>query len=533
MSSVSSSIDLIPVSRALITVSDKTGLREFASELHRLGVEIFSTGGTRAHLLEASIPAREIAEYTQFPEMMDGRLKTLHPKIFGGILARHDRASDRQALKDFEIQLFPLVVVNLYPFAETISRPGTTTAQAIEQIDIGGPSLIRAAAKNHLFTSVLTQACQYGDLLEELRTQGGTRRQLRERLAREAFAVTAEYDRRIADYLDQQFASEGEDYPPRWRKSWNLLGTLRYGENPHQTAALYQDPQVGQNTLATAEKLHGKELSYNNYLDLEAVRRLLTEFPNDGACVIVKHNNPCGAAISDQSLADAARKGLDGDPQSAFGSIVGLNREVDVSTAEVLCRPQQFIEAILAPSYHPDALQMLTTIPKWKGNVRILAVGFESVPRDHWVMRNIQGGILVQEADNRPIDETNWKVVTQVAPSETQKQDLRFAWKICRHVRSNAITIAKDGVLLGVGAGQMSRVDSVEIALRKGGNRIKGGSLASEAFFPFADSIELASQHGISGVIQPGGSRNDPEVIAACDRAGIAMIFTGIRHFSH
>lgn len=528
-----SSVDLVSISQALITVSDKTGLREFAAELVANGITIFSTGGTRAHLLEASIPAREIAEYTQFPEMMDGRLKTLHPKIFGGILARHHLDADRRAIKEHDILLFPLVVVNLYPFAATIARPDTTTAQAIEQIDIGGPSLIRAAAKNHLFTTVATSTCQYRAILDELQAQGGIRLALRQQLARDAFAHTAEYDRLIADYFDCKFAAREEKFPQQYRRSWSLVGTLRYGENPHQAAALYKEPSLRGKTLANAEQLHGKELSYNNYLDLEAVRRILVEFPRDPACVIVKHNNPCGAAISSAGLADATKKGLDGDPVSAFGSIVGLNQVVDPATAEVLCRPQQFIEAILAPAFDPEAFEMLTSIPKWKANVRLLTADLSDSGNDSWILRPIQGGILVQEEDHLPVDEATWNTVTMAQVSERQLADLRFAWKLCRHVRSNAITVAKDGVLLGVGAGQMSRVDSVEIAIRKGGDRIQGGCLASEAFFPFPDSIELAARGGIRAIIQPGGSRNDEDVIEACNQAGIAMILTGIRHFSH
>ncbi len=523
----------IPIQTALISVSDKRELREFAAGLVELGIHLLSTGGTRRFLIEASLPAQEISDYTGFPEMMDGRLKTLHPKVFGGILARHERSDDRQSLADHQIDLIPLVVVNLYPFAETIARPGVTPDEAIEQIDIGGPSLIRAAAKNHAYTTIVTKSCQYTEVLSAIRTHGGVPLELRRRLAAEAFAMTAEYDRHIADYFACVTHTGASPFPDRLRRSWDLAGTLRYGENPHQQGALYRDPAGAAESLVQARRLHGKELSYNNYLDLDAALRLIREFPDHAAAAVVKHNNPCGGAISSVGLAEATANAMEGDPVSAFGSIVGLNRIVDAATAEVLCRPNQFIEAVVAPGFEPAAFEILTTKPKWKNNVRLMELGNLPVAEGKWNLRQIDGGLLVQEADDRRIDESTWRVVTETQPTTTQREDLLFTWRVVRHVRSNAIAVAYKSTLLGVGAGQMSRVDSVEIALRKGGDRIRGGVLASDAFFPFADSIELAAQAGITAIVQPGGSRNDPDVIASCNHHGIAMVFTEVRHFSH
>lgn len=526
----------VKIRRALISVSDKQGLIPFAQGLAAAGVEIYSTGGTASHLRQAGVVVRDVSEYTQFPEMMDGRLKTLHPKIFGGILARHDREDDRQALSQHQILTFELVVVNLYPFAETISRGDVTKAQAIEQIDIGGPSLVRAAAKNHAFTTIATHPSQYSEILAAVATHGVTDKYLRERLAGAAFAHTAAYDQMIAAYFARQSLLEPDHhdqspFAPIIQIALERHSALRYGENPHQQAALYRwSPPQGQ-TLVDAEQLSGKELSYNNWLDLDSAWSIAISLPNASASVI-KHNNPCGAA-SANLLAEAAQKALDGDPVSAFGSIIGFNQTVDVATAEVLCTPGLFIEAIVAPRFEPAAVQLLTTKPKWRQNVRLMQIGETSGPTSFTTYRQISGGMLLQDDDLQADVPAEWKVVTQTQPDTRLWNELQFSWAIVRHIKSNAIAVTRDQSLCGAGAGQMSRVDSVEIALQKAGDRAKGAVLASDAFFPFPDSIERAAMAGIAAIIQPGGSKRDDEVIAACNERGIPMIFTGRRHFKH
>lgn len=515
--------------RALISVSDKTGLAAFARALTARGVEIFSTGGTRKRLESEGIAVRDIAQYTGFPEMMHGRLKTLHPKVFGGILCRYDQAEDMQALEEHEILTFPLVVVNLYPFAQTIAREGVTMAEAIEQIDIGGPSLVRAAAKNHAFMTIATSASQYDQILQEVQANGSTSLELRRRLAGEAFAHTAGYDRMIADYFAGQTAQDG--LPGTIVMSLNRRAVLRYGENPHQKAALYGSGQAMSGGVVTGRQLHGKELSYNNLMDLDSALGIVRSFA-DPAAVVIKHNNPCGAAEA-TTLAEALRLAMAGDPLSAFGSVIGLNRVVDAATAEVLCAPNLFVEAIAAPDFEPQALELLTTRPKWKVNVRLMAVGPLARGAAYLACRPIEGGALVQEADVLADPEQEWKVVTEVQPSARHWPDLRFAWEMVRHVKSNAIVLCKERMLLGAGAGQMSRVDSVEISIKKAGDRAPGSVLGSDAFFPFPDSIERAAAAGVVAIIQPGGSKNDGDVIAACNQHRMAMIFTGRRHFKH
>ncbi|HLA85492.1 MAG TPA: bifunctional phosphoribosylaminoimidazolecarboxamide formyltransferase/IMP cyclohydrolase [Thermoguttaceae bacterium] len=517
------------VKRALVSVSDKTGLAELARGLAAAGVEIYSTGGTRKHLEAAGLAVRDVAQYTGFPEMMDGRLKTLHPKIFGGILCRHDRPDDMSALDDHDILTFELVVVNLYPFEQTVARGNVTIDEAIEQIDIGGPSLVRAAAKNHAFTTIATRAEQYPTILEQIKAHGCTDLALRRRLAREAFDHTARYDRAIADYFACQ-AAENE-FPPTVTLSFDRQAELRYGENPHQKAAVYVDRRAAGPSVATAEQLNGKELSYNNLLDLDSALAIVRQF-DAPAVAVLKHNNPCGAAVADK-LAEATGRAMAGDPQSAFGSVLGMNRPVDAATAEVLAEPGLFVEAIVAPAFEPDALEILTTRPKWKANVRLLATGPLPPLVGHWAYRAIEGGLLMQEADVLADDETEWQVVTQAQPTDAQLADLRFAWTMVRFVKSNAITVCKDRMLLGAGAGQMSRVDSVEIAIAKAADRVRGAALGSDAFFPFPDSIERAAAAGIAAVIQPGGSRNDQQAIDACNQHKLPMIFTGRRHFRH
>lgn len=518
----------VAIQRALVSVSDKQGLAEFVQALAERGVEIFSTGGTRRYLESAGVAVRDVSEYTGFPEMMDGRVKTLHPKVHGGILCRRDHPEDMEAIAEHGILPFDLVVVNLYPFEQTVARPGVSEAEVIENIDIGGPSLVRAAAKNFAFVAVATSPQQYPEILEQVRTSGGTRLELRRKLAGEAFAHTARYDRAIAEYFA---GSGGGEFPLVLLLAYRRKEVLRYGENPHQRGALYAEYNGSGGSVVTAEKLHGKELSYNNLLDLESALEIVRAFAEPAASVI-KHNNPCGAAEHPE-LAEALRQALAGDPVSAFGSVLGLNRPVDRATAELLCEPGLFIEAIVAPDFTPEALEILTTRPRWKANVRLMRSGRLDGPRPTWAYRPIEGGMLVQDADILPDPEDAWKVVTQTTPTEAQWADLRFAWAVVRHVKSNAITVAKDRTLLGAGAGQMSRVDSVEIALKKAGDRARGGVLASDAFFPFPDSIELAARAGITAIIQPGGSRADEDVIAACNRYGLAMVFTGRRHFKH
>jgi phosphoribosylaminoimidazolecarboxamide formyltransferase/IMP cyclohydrolase len=525
------------VERALITVSDKTGLAEFARGIVKLGVELFSTGGTRRHLADAGIPVRDVAEYTGFPEMMDGRVKTLHPKIHGGILCRRDHAEDMEALDRHGIASFELVVVNLYPFEKTVAKPGVTIDEAIENIDIGGPSLTRSAAKNHAFVTIATDASQYAAILAQLREHGATTPELRRELAAAAFARTAEYDAAIAAYFQTILPREGSagGQPPQPASSATLQlqrrTSLRYGENPHQTAALYAFADAGSHALINARQLHGKELSYNNLLDLDAALACVRFLPRPSIAVL-KHNNPCGAATA-ATVAEAAAKAWDGDPLSAFGSVLGVNAPVDAAMAEFLAEPGKFVEAIIAPEFKPDAIQILTTKPKWRDNVRLLAVGAIEPGRGTGQWRQIDGGMLWQDADDLPDDESQWQVVSDTQPSAALHDDMAFAWTVCRHVKSNAIVLVRDGALVGAGAGQMSRVDSVEIAIRKAGGRSQGAVLASDAFFPFDDSIHAAAQAGVAAVIQPGGSRRDDEVIAACNKYGLPMIFTGRRHFRH
>jgi len=516
------------VQRALLSVSDKSGLAAFARGLVAAGVELFSTGGTRKHLAEENIPVRDIAEYTGFPEMMDGRLKTLHPKVHGGILCRHDNADDMRSLAEHGILTFELVVVNLYPFESTVARRDVTWDEAVEQIDIGGPTMVRAAAKNHAFTTIATVPAQYAAILDQIAAHGGTTFELRRRLAAEAFAHTARYDRAIADFFAGRL--ETEPFPAEVALLLTRKSVLRYGENPHQRAALYALPGGGAN-LVSARQLHGKELSYNNLLDLDSALGIVRRLAEPAAAVI-KHNNPCGAAAA-ETLDAALERALAGDPLSAFGSVLGLNRAVDAASAEVLARPGLFIEAIVAPGFDDDALQILTTKPKWKANVRLLAGGALDGPPAPWAFRWLDGGMLMQEADVQSDPEELWRVVTEARPTDAQAADLRFAWEMVRHVKSNAIVLCKNRMLLGAGAGQMSRVDSVEIAVKKAGERAEGSVLGSDAFFPFPDSIERAAAAGVTAIIQPGGSKNDDAVIAACNRAGLPMLFTGRRHFKH
>ena len=517
------------VRRALISVSNKLGLVDFARGLVSAGVEIYSTGGTRRHLESDQIAAREIADYTGFPEMLGGRLKTLHPKVFGGILCRFDCEEDVTAIEEFGICGFELVVVNLYPFEATVAREDVTPTDAIEQIDIGGPSLVRAAAKNHAFVTVATNPEQYSSILDQISAQSRTTLELRQRLAAEAFVRTAQYDQAISEYLGKQFRDD--EFLPTIHLALRRKNVLRYGENPHQRAALYASDSDGGANLVSARQRHGKELSFNNLLDLDSALVIVRSLP-DCATVVVKHNNPCGAA-SAETLSESAARAIEGDPVSAFGSVLGFNHPVDTRTAEVLTEPNRFIEAIVAPDFEDGAVQILTTRPKWKNNVRLVQVGGLDERFDGRQYRNIAGGFLVQDADHCEDPPDTWKVVTQRHPTDKQMEDLRFAWSVVRHVKSNAILLARERAVCGVGAGQMSRIDSASIAIHKAGSSAAGSVMGSDAFFPFADSIDLAAKAGVTAIIQPGGSRRDDEVIAACDEHDMTMVFTGRRHFRH
>ncbi len=521
--------------RALVSVSDKSGLEPFIKGLVQLGFEIISTGGTRKFLEHANVPVMDISSYTGFPEIMDGRVKTLHPKVHGAILGRPDLAEDAVAIREHGIVPFELVVVNLYPFEQTIAKPGVTVAEAIENIDIGGPSMVRSSAKNHAYVGVVSSPCQYGRVLEQLQT-GKLTPEFRSQLAAAAFEMTARYDRAIADYMAKLDAPAEATQAAAFDDTLNLQFKkrfeLRYGENPHQKAAFFVEPTFASHTLAAAEQLNGKELSYNNLLDVDAALAIVREF-DQPAAVVIKHNNPCGCAIG-STLAEAFRKAYDGDPVSAFGSVIGFNREIDLATAELLCEPGRFVEAIICPGYAAGAFEALTTKPKWKNNVRLLKLPSLTAAGETMLeYRRVSGGLLVQDRDDRPDPQADWKFVTKRTPTDAELTDLKFGWLVCKHVKSNAIVYVKDGMAVGVGAGQMSRLDSAEIAAKKSGERSQGGIVASDAFFPFRDGIDAAAKAGIRAVIQPGGSVKDEEVIAAANEHGMAMIFTGRRHFKH
>ncbi len=532
-------MSLRTVRRALLSVSDKTGLVAFARGLAAFQVELISTGGTRKVLAEAGLKVRDIAEATGFPEMLDGRVKTLHPRIHGGILAVRDNPEHMQTLQAHDILPIDLVVCNLYPFEATVARPGATHEEIVENIDIGGPSMVRSAAKNYRDVAVITDPGQYAAILDEMhRSNGGLTLAMREGLAAAAFARTAAYDGAIANYFTSvDRDSQPDQYEP-FRAALNLhfdrRQLLRYGENPHQRAAFYVEPNPPVGSLSRAEVLHGKELSYNNLLDLDSALNLVREF-SEPAAVVVKHNNPCGAACAN-SLVEAFRNAYEGDPLSAFGGILGFNREVDEATALQISEPNRFVECIVAPSYTDAAFQVLTTRPSWKKNVRILRAGsldgadHRSANLDY---RRIRGGLLVQDRDASGDDFAQLKVVTKRAPTEEELRELRFAWLVCKHVKSNAIVLGKGGKIVGVGAGQMSRVDSVHMAVRKAGERSKGSVMASDAFFPFRDNVDEAARAGVTAIVQPGGSVRDAESIQACDEHGLAMVFTGVRHFRH
>jgi phosphoribosylaminoimidazolecarboxamide formyltransferase/IMP cyclohydrolase len=519
----------LPIRRALLSVSDKTGLVELARALERRGVEIISTGGTARALSEAGVTVREVSSYTGFPEIMDGRVKTLHPKIHGGLLGR--RGVDDAVMAQHEIGAIELLVVNLYPFAETVARTGCTYEDAVENIDIGGPAMVRAAAKNHASVAVVVDPADYVGLLDELAVhEGGTTLATRSRLAAKAFGHTARYDSMVSGYLLTQHAIPQEPFPKVLPLVFEKVQDLRYGENPHQLAAFYRETLARGAGVAQARVLQGKDLSFNNIADadtaIECVRQL-----SESACVIVKHANPCGVAVAASSR-EAYELAYRTDPTSAFGGIIAFNRELDAATAGAIIE-RQFVEVIAAPSVHADAVKILAGKP----NVRVLELGnLSAAATSPFEYRSVTGGLLVQTRDNGMITPADLKVVTKRKPTDAELADLFFAWRVCKFVKSNAIIYARGGATIGVGAGQMSRVYSSRVAAMKAADEkleVRGAVMASDAFFPFRDGLDVAAEYGIAAVIQPGGSKRDDEVIAAADQHGMAMVFTGMRHFRH
>ena len=527
------------ISRALLSVFDKTGIVDLATALHERGVELLSTGGTYAAIKGAGLPVIEVSDYTGFPEMMDGRVKTLHPKIHGGLLCLRDDDAHTSIAAEHDIGMIDLVVVNLYPFEETCNEAGATLSDKIEKIDIGGPSMLRSAAKNHKFVTVVTEADDYDQLITEMSEHNNaTTLAFRQACARKVFRCTSRYDALIADELLREAATEDaalketELLPSQLALPLRKIQDLRYGENPHQQAAFYEVRLPGANSLSAATQRNGKELSYNNIMDCDGAWELVKEFTTP-ACAVIKHTNPCGCA-TDDTVVGAFRKAYDGDPQAAFGSIIAFNRELDAATAEVLAEPGRFVEAIIAPSFSDEAFTILTTKPKWKKNVRIIDAGaISALPWDARYVKNVLGGLLVQTYDNTAWNASENKVVTKRQPTEQELADLAFAWPLVKHLKSNAICLVKDGQLVGAGAGQMSRVNSSWIAAELAGDRAKGSVLGSDAFFPFPDGVEAAAKAGVTAIVQPGGSKGDPDVIKAADDNDIAMIFTGQRHFRH
>ncbi len=516
------------VSRALLSVSDKSGIVEFARALAALGVQILSTGGTAKLLEKEGIAVTEVSAYTGFPEMLDGRVKTLHPKIHAGLLARRDDPGHLAALRGAGIPPIDLLVVNLYPFQASVADPDCSFEEAIENIDIGGPALLRAAAKNHAGVGVVVDPADYARVLEEMRSSGGISEATRFALAKKVFAHTAAYDGAIANYLSSLDAGRRRrEYPDVLSLQFARLQDLRYGENPHQSAALYRDERPVAGSLATCRQLQGKELSYNNIADADAAWECVKSFA-EPACVIVKHANPCGVATG-ASLAAAYEKAFKTDPVSAFGGILAFNRALDRAAAEAAS--QQFAEVIVAPRVEPDAQEVFAK----KANVRVLEVPLSHDVQAHDYKR-VGGGLLVQTTDAKAVRRDELKVVTKKQPSESQWSDLLFAWRVAKFVKSNAIVFCRDGMTLGVGAGQMSRVDSSRLAAMKAQAAklsLAGSVVASDAFFPFRDGLDVVAEAGAAAVIQPGGSVRDDEVIAAADERGVAMVLTGVRHFRH
>ncbi len=513
--------------KALVSVSNKEGIVEFAKKLKELDFDIISTGGTAKTLQKNGMDVIEVSAYTGFPEMLDGRVKTLHPKIHAGILAMRDRKEHLESIATHGIELLDLVAVNLYPFRETIRKSDITLEQAIEQIDIGGPTLIRAAAKNYRYVTVVVDPADYDPVINEIKEKGNTSLSTRFKLAMKVFQHTAVYDSAIAQYLSSRdYENNVKEWPDSYFLNVFLKQPLRYGENPHQKAAFYMEENPPLFSLAKAEQYQGKELSFNNIVDAEAAFRLISEFKEGYAVAGIKHTNPCGLGLSENSQLEAFKKAREGDPVSIFGGIVAFNKPVEAEVAKELI--SMFLEVIIAPGYTPEALEIFSS----KKNLRVLELPLIEKPQGYDI-RRVTGGVLIQEWDDIDLDKNNLKVVTKRGPTDDEMEALRFAWKVVKHVKSNAIVVAKKDMVLGVGAGQMSRVDSVKIAIEKAGDKVKGAVLASDAFFPFRDSIDAAHEAGITALIEPGGSIRDQEVIDAANEHNIAIVFTGIRHFKH
>jgi len=515
----------VAIRRALISVSDKTGIVEFSRALAGLGVQIISTGGTASLLEKEGVPVVGISDVTGFPEILDGRVKTLHPAVHSGLLAVRDDAEHQQAMKDLGLDYIDLVVVNLYPFAATIAKPDVTYEDAIENIDIGGPTMLRSAAKNHAFVTVVVDSADYAGILEEVKAAGDTTLDTRKRLAAKVFRHTGAYDALISDYLSKL---QGDPLPERYTVTYEKVQDLRYGENPHQKAAFYRKPLAAEGNITTAEQLHGKELSYNNINDANAALAIVKEF-SEPAVVAVKHMNPCGVGIG-STIHEAYQKAYNADPTSIFGGIVAANRTIGAETAQLL--GEIFLEIVLAPDFTPEALEILTK----KKNIRLLKLGeFQSAQerQPEWLVTTVEGGMVVQESDVHSLSVDDIKVVTERQPTEEELKQLLFGWKVVKHVKSNAILLAADDMTVGVGAGQMNRVGAARIAIEQAGEKAKGAILASDAFFPMGDTLELAAKAGITAVIQPGGSIKDEESIAVANANNIAMVVTGVRHFKH
>ena len=520
--------DLLPIRRALISVSDKTGIVEFAQQLQALNVELLSTGGTFRLLKENGLAVTEVSDYTGFPEMMDGRVKTLHPKVHGGILGR--RGQDDGVMEEHGIKPIDMVVVNLYPFEQTVAKPDCSLEDAIENIDIGGPTMVRAAAKNNAFVNIVVNASDYSSILEEMQANNGSTSQAtRFNLAIKAYEHTAAYDGAIANYFGRMVPGGSEKFPRTFNTQLQKSMELRYGENSHQQSAFYVEKNPSAGSIATARQLQGKELSYNNIADTDAALETVKLY-DEPACVIVKHANPCGVAVA-ANIGTAYELAFATDPESAFGGIIAFNRELDGATAKAIC-DKQFVEVIIAPSISAEARAAVAE----KKNVRLLACGQWGAPVAGFDYKRVNGGLLVQDRDLGMITAADLQIVTERQPTEAEIRDLLFTWKVAKMVKSNAIVYGKNGQTIGVGAGQMSRVNSARIAAIKAehaGLEVKGSVMASDAFFPFRDGIDNAAQAGISCVIQPGGSIRDDEVIAAANEHGMAMVFTGMRHFRH
>lgn len=514
-----------PIQRALISVSDKTGILEFATELQKSGVEILSTGGTADLLRKGGVPVIQVSDYTGFPEMMDGRIKTLHPRVHGGILARRDVPEHVKAMEDHGIRPIDLVVINLYPFEQTVAQKDCSLETAIENIDIGGPAMVRSAAKNSKDVVVVVNPAEYNLVLLEIKS-GAVTLETRRRLCRDAFAHTARYDSLIAAYLTGKWQEES-GFPPLFNQPFEKVQELRYGENPHQSAALYKESSPLSSEIVSAQQLQGKELSFNNFIDLNAAWELVKEF-DQGAVAIIKHTNPCGVAQGEDQLKTfiVAREV---DPVSAFGGILGFNRPVTAETAEEIAK--NFVEAVVAPGFDPGALKLFAT----KKNVRLMQMPTmgSSADTEKFDLKRIGGGLLIQSQDSLTYVEDQLKVVSEKKPDDREMEDMKFAWIVAKHVKSNAIVYAKDREILGIGAGQMSRVDSARLAVEKACKPLQGAVMASDAFFPFRDSIDEAAKNGVTSIISPGGSIRDEEVLRAANEHNIAMVFTGIRHFKH